>query len=250
MATDTARKRQQATAKKTAKARGLKAADASARASATVNVGSVLSFIEGVSEEDKSDVLTQSNWPSERRAASGAYDRFTQTQFWYQKYIEVLQALGWASEQFSFLNFRQDEGEFRMDQAAVGVITAIATQNQLSALKQAIDALSALTEDDKTVSLFDFHSSMQSSGNFQLGAIRRTENGAISMAVGCFFFHAIDERRRFLFFRWGTQKAQFWTAAQRMTLNKDLHARRQADVIAKLDANATEYLSDRKIIKR
>lgn len=215
---------------------------------ATVNVGSVLSFVEGVSEEDRNDVLYSVQLA--QRAASGAYDRFTQTQFWYQKYTEVLQALGWASEQFSFSLFRQDEGEFRMDQAALGMITAIATQNQLGVLKQAVDALSSLAEGDGTISLFDFHSSMQSSGNFQLGAVQRTEKGAISMAIGGFYFHAIDDRRRFLFFRWGAQEVQFWTAAQRMTLNKDFYARRRADVISKLDADATEFIAELKLGKR
>lgn len=214
---------------------------------ANVNVGSLVSFVEGVTEEDKNDVLYSVQLA--QRAASGAFDRFTQTSFWYQKYTEVLQALGWASEQFSFSLFKQDEGEFRMDQAALGIITAIATQNQLGVLKQAIDALSELANDDGPISLFDFHSSMQSSGNFQLGAVQRSENGAVSMAIGSFYFHAIDDRRRFLFFHWGAQKIQFWTAAQRMTLNKDFYARRRADVIAKLDADASNYIAELKIGK-
>jgi len=219
-----------------------------AKDAASVNVGSLLSFVEGATEEDKNDVLYSVQLA--QRAASGTLDRFTETQFWYQKYTEVLQALGWASEQFSFSLFKQDEGEFRMDQAALGIITAIASQNQLAVLKQAVDALAELADDDGPITLFDFHSSMQSSGNFQLGAVQRTENGAVSMAVGSFYFHAIDDRRRFLFLRWGARKIQFWTAAQRMTLNKDFYARRRADVIAKLDADATEFIADLKIAKR
>ncbi|CAH0353161.1 N-acetylmuramoyl-L-alanine amidase [Aquabacterium sp. CECT 9606] len=216
--------------------------------SAGINMGGVLSFVEGVSEEDKNDVLYSVQLA--QRAASGMFDRFTQTQFWYQKYTEVLQALGWASEQFSFSLFKQDEGEFRMDQAALGIITAVATQNQLAVLKQAVDALSELAEDDGPIVLFDFHSSVQSSGNFQLGAVQRTENGAVSMALGSFYFHAVDGRRRFLFLGWGARKVQFWSAAQRMTLNKDFYARRRADVIAKLDADAKNYIADLKITKR
>ena len=234
-----------ASAKKASKraAMALPASDA-----ASVNVGSLLSFVDGVTEEDKNDVLYSVQLA--QRAASGSFDRFTQTQFWYQKNTEVLQALGWASEQFSFSLFKQDEGEFRMDQAALGIITAIASQNQLAVLKQAVDALAKLADDDGPITLFDFHSSMQSSGNFQLGAVQRSENGAVSMAVGSFYFHAIDDRRRFLFFRWGARKIQFWTAAQRMTLNKDFYARRRADVIAKLDADAKDFIADLKIAKR
>ncbi len=215
---------------------------------ATVDVGSLLSFVDGVTEQDRSDVLYSVQLA--QRAASGAYDRFTQTQFWYQKYIEVLQNLGWANEQFAFTRFDQNEGEFRMDQAALGIITAIASQNQLAVLQESVTALSKLAEDDGAITLFDFHASMQSSGNFQLGSVQRSSNGALSMALGAFYFHSDNERRRFLFFRWGAQKIHFWTAAQRMTLNTDFYARRRADVIAKLDADATQYVSDLKLGRR
>lgn len=215
---------------------------------ATVNMGSLLSFVDSISEEDKNDVLYSVQLA--QRAASGAYDRCVRPQAWYQKYMEVLQTLGWAGEQFAFSLFHHDEGEFRMDQAALGIITAIATQNQLGALKLGVEALAKLADDDGPITLFDFHSSVQSSGNFQLGAVQRASNGALSMAMGSFYFHAVDERRRFLFFRWGAQKIQFWTAAQRMTLNKDFYARRRADVIARLDSDAAEYLADLKLAAR
>lgn len=240
--------RKKAAAAKKAALRPRRAKAPTDTSGATIDVGSLLSFVDGVTEQDRNDVLYSVQLA--QRAASGAYDRFTQTQFWYQKYIEVLQNLGWANEQFAFTQFDQNEGEFRMDQAALGIITAIATQNQLLVLQQSVAALSKLAEDDGAITLFDFHASMQSSGNFQLGSVQRSSNGALSMALGAFYFHSDDERRRFLFFHWGAQKIHFWTAAQRMTLNTDFYARRRADVIAKLDADATQYVADLKLGRR
>jgi hypothetical protein len=215
---------------------------------AKVNVGSLMSFVEGVSQQEKDDVLYSVQLA--QRGASGTYDRFTQTQSWYQKYVEVLENLGWASEQFAFTRFDQREGEFRMDQAALAIITAIATQNQLAVLRESIAALSKLTEDDGTIQLFDFHSSMEGSGNFQLGAVQRSSNGALSMAAGAFYFRSIDDRRRFLFFKWGAQQVNFWTAAQRMTLNTDFYARRRAEVVARLEADAPKFIADLKLGSR
>jgi hypothetical protein len=178
-----------------------------------------------------------------QRGASGAFDRFTETQAWYGKYVEILENLGWASEQMAFSRFDQHEGEFRMDQAALAIITAIATQNQLAVLQESVAALSKLAEGDGTIRLFDFHASAQGSGNFQLGAVQRSANGALTMALGAFYFRSIDERRRFLFFKWGAQQVHFWTAAQRMTLNGEFYARRRADVLAKLEADAAQYIA-------
>ncbi|HET9025466.1 MAG TPA: N-acetylmuramoyl-L-alanine amidase [Burkholderiaceae bacterium] len=215
---------------------------------AKVNVGSLMSFVEGVGQQEKDDVLYSVQLA--QRGASGTYDRFTQTQSWYQKYVEILENLGWATEQFAFTRFDQQEGEFRMDQAALAIITAIATQNQLAVLQESIAALSKLTEEDDTIRLFDFHSSTEGSGNFQLGAVQRSSNGALSMAVGAFYFRSVDERRRFLFFKWGAQQVNFWTAAQRMTLNTDFYARRRDEVVARLEADAPKFIAELKLGSR
>jgi hypothetical protein len=67
---------------------------------AAVNAGSLLSFVAGVSAEEKDDVLFSIQLA--QRGASETFDRFTQTQAWYQKYVEVLENIGWAAEQLAF----------------------------------------------------------------------------------------------------------------------------------------------------
>ncbi|MDM0085723.1 N-acetylmuramoyl-L-alanine amidase [Variovorax sp. J31P179] len=221
--------------------RSLRSAVTTPPADAKVDVGSLISFVDGLSEQEKDDVLYSVQLA--QRGASGAFDRFTQTRSWYQAYCEILENLGWATEQFAFTHFDQSEGEFRMDQAALAIITAIATQNQLAVLQQSVAALAKLTEEDNTIRLFDFHSSLEGSGNFQLGSAQRASNGAISMAIGAFYYRGVDDRRRFLFFKWGSNQVNFWSAAQRMTFNSHFYARRRDEVIAKLDADAPKFIS-------
>jgi hypothetical protein len=212
---------------------------------AAVNVGSLLSFVEGVSTTEKADVLLSVQLA--QRGASGKYDRFQQTESWYQKYVEILEQVGWVGEQFAFAKYGQHEGELRMDQAALAIITAIATQNQLAVLKEAVDALAKLAEDDGTIRLFDFHSSKQASGNFQIGAVQKSDNGALSLALGAFYYRSTDDRRRFLFFSWGAQQVNFWTGAQKMTLNQTFYAERREVVARKLGESADEFISDLKL---
>lgn len=221
---------------------------AAAAAGAAVDVGSLLCFVDGIDAQSRSDVLYSVQLA--QRGASGAFDRFSQTQAWYQKYVEILENLGWASEQMAFSRFDQSEGEFRMDQAALAIVTAIASQNQLAVLQQGVAALAKLAEDDGSIRLFDFHSSLEDSGNFQLGSVQQTADGAVSMALGSFYFRSADERRRFLFFEWNSRDVHFWTAAQRMTLNTDFYARRRADVLARLEADAPRYIADLRLGSR
>lgn len=212
---------------------------------AAVDGGSLLSFVTGVDAQEREDILYSVQLAS--RGASAAHDRFKETEAWYGKYIEILEKLGWTSEQFAFAKYTQSEGELRMDQAALAVIAAIATQNQLAVLNQSLSALKGLAENDGTIRLFDFHTTAQASGNFQIGAVQKSANGALSLALGAFYFQSNDQRQRFLFFSWGALDVQFWTAAQKLTFNTDHYARQREAVKEKLGVSASDYIADLKI---
>lgn len=207
---------------------------------AAVNVGSLMSFVEGVNAQERDDVLFSVQLA--QRGASGVFDRFTQAQSWYGKYVEILETLGWTAEQLAFVRYEQNEGEVRMDKAALALILSIATQSQLTVLKEAIKALETLAEDNDTIQLFDFHTTAKMSGNFQLGAVQKATNDALAMVLGAFHFKATDARRKFLFFSWGAQDVEFWTAAQKMTLNSTLYAQHRNSVQRKLGEKANDYI--------
>ena len=77
-----------------------------------------------------------------------------------------------------------------------------------------------------------------------LAALLVVLNGALSLAVGGFHFKADDNRRRFLFFAWGNQEVDFWTAASKMTLNSTLYAQHRDQVKEKLGAAATGFIEE------
>jgi len=209
---------------------------------AAVNVGSVLSFVDGIGQRDKQDVLYAIQLA--QRGASGSYDRHVQSRSWYQMYNEILENLGWAGEQFALTSHDQSEGEFRMDKEALAIIAAIATQGQLAVLTQSIKALEAMADGDGTIKIFDFHASADMSGNFQLGAVQKAANGALSMALGAFYFRAAEARRRFLFFAWGANKVNFWTSAQKLTFNTEFYAQHRELVMRKLGADSGKFLGE------
>jgi hypothetical protein len=209
---------------------------------AAVDAGSLLSFVSGINAQERDDVLFSVQLA--QRGASGAFDRFTKTKSWYDKYVEILETLGWTAEKIVFARHEQSQGEVRMDKAALALILAIATQNQLTVLTEAVKALEALAEDDDAISLFDFHTTAKVSGNFQLGAVQKAPNNSLAMVLGAFHFKATDARRRFLFICWGANKVKFWTAAQRITLNATFYAEHRASVQQKLGEKAHDYIGE------
>ena len=207
---------------------------------AAVNAGSLLSFVEGVDGQERDDVLFSVQFA--QRAASAKFDRFDATRDWYGKYIEVLERIGWAGEQFAFTAKNQEQGEFRMDKSALAVIAAIATQNQIAVLTQSIEALESLADEDGALRLFDFQTANELGGNFQIGAVQKAPNGLLSMALGAFYFRAAERRRRFLFFKWGEKQVNMFTAAQKMTFNATLYAASREPIRARLGAEALSFI--------
>ena len=177
-----------------------------------------------------------------QRAASGKFDRFSQTKEWYGVYADVLDRLGWVGEGFAFSQRDTSAGEFRMDRAALDVIATVAAGGQLAILVRTLDALKTLGEGDRPLRIFDLQALGELSGNFQIGAAQKADNGATSMALGAFHFRAADNRGKFLFFGWGAKAVEFWTAVAKLTLNPDLYAVHRAAVVAKLKADAADYI--------
>ncbi|MBP7444473.1 MAG: hypothetical protein KA855_06285, partial [Zoogloea sp.] len=69
-------------------------------------------------------------------------------------------------------------------------------------------------------------------------------NGALSLALGAFHFKSHDARRRVLFVKWGAQQLEFWTAAQRLTLNTTQYATLRDAVERKLGQEAQDFIAD------
>ncbi|MBB5986600.1 hypothetical protein [Sphingobium lignivorans] len=189
---------------------------------AAVNGSSLLSFVDGIEGTEKQDILFSIQFAA--RAASGKHDRFLETPAWYRRYIEVLEQVGWAGEQFVFKAVGEREGGVRMDSEALSVIAAIATGNQLTVLTESIKALRAMADDDGMIDLFEFQASSLLGGNFQIGAVEKSTSGLLSIALGGFYFKSFDNRKKFLFIKWHEKEVNLWTAAQRMVFNPVLYA--------------------------
>ena len=199
-----------------------------------------MSFVAGLSEEDKNDVLYSTQFA--QRAASAKENRYQSVRSWYQSYADVLEQLGWVTEQFAFAHYEEDRGEVHMDAAAIKVIASLATAGQLTVLEGALKALKGLSEGSDEITLLEMNSSNEFGGNFQIGAAQQAENGAVSLVVGAFYFKTVNQQKRFLFFRWGKKNINFWTSAQKMTLNSEYFGQIRQAVKDKLGAGREDLI--------
>jgi len=212
---------------------------------AAVDAGSIISFVDGLDAQEKDDVLFSTQFA--QRAASAKSDRFLEISKWYRDYVEWLETLGWVVPQIGFSEYKLDEGELKMDAAALEIIAAIATGGQTAILKKTLDVLGGMADEKKQITLFDFHSSVQFGGNFQMGAVQKADNGALSVALGAFHYKSLDKRKGILFFKWGRKTVNFWASAQTLTLNQTLYSQVRETVAEALGASAKAAISGIKL---
>jgi hypothetical protein len=209
---------------------------------AAIDVGAVVSFVAGLEEKDKIDVL--SSIQIAQRAAKAKFDRFADTKGWYGAFVEVLEQLGWVIDAFAFTERDKTKGQFSMDKSALDVIAAVATGAQLAILVKTIDTLKKLGDGDRALRIFDLQALSDLNGNFQIGAAEKARNGALALALGAFHFQARDHRGKFLFWTWGADEIRFWTAVTKMTLNEEVYATHRAAVAKRLKGDGKDFVAE------
>lgn len=209
---------------------------------AAVNAGSILAFVDGVTQQAKDDVLFSTQFA--QLAASAKFDRFLEVANWYRAYVDWLETLGWVVPHFGIEGFDQKEGELEMHTAALAIMgAALAGGGTLPILTKALDVLKGMADDSNQIKLFDFYSSVQFGGNFQMGEVHQAENGALSIALGAFHFKSVDKRQGFLFVRWGKRTVNFWAGATSITLNETLYEQVRGDVMGALGDRAKSRIA-------
>ena len=208
---------------------------------AAVDGKSLLSFVDGVSGQQKEDVLMSVLLA--QRAANHRYNSSDEVAEWYKKFSKTLQEVGWIREANPFIKVSVSQNNFLMDKEALKAIESIATNGGLDLLKETLASLNE-TVNDQELELFASHSTAGFFGNFQLGAAEVTENGSLVLCLGSFYFRATAQRRRFLFFTWKSRDVVFWASAQKLTLNEDFYSNFRPMVKERATASTRRYIAD------
>lgn len=210
--------------------------------SAQVNAGSLTSFTERLSGQNRSDVKNSTLFA--QLAANKAFDRYKQPMDWYKKYIDVLGLIGWNQPAFTFDTYRSGSSTVELDKAVLGILAAIATANEIAIVKATMDGLKALGDDSKQMLIWDSNSNNGSSGNFQIFPADVTSNGDVVMILDGMQFNAQTSHTRFLWWSWQSTSIEIQRAASKFVLNEEIYAKVREEIIDKLGARAAQMVAD------
>ena len=119
--------------------------------SAQVNAGSLTSFTQNLSGDNKADV--QNSTLFAQLASDHAFDRYAQPMDWYKEYTKVLGIVGWNQPAFAFDTYTSGGTTVKVDDAVLGAT---------------MGGLEALGDDTKQMLIWDSKSNDGNNGNFQI----------------------------------------------------------------------------------
>lgn len=206
-----------------------------------VDSGSLISFVTGIPKLQKNDVLNSTLLA--QLAANTAFDRWTNTENWYKKYVEVLENVGWVIESFNFTKYDSHTASFTMDKVVLEILKAIATGQQEAVINETIKALEALSNNDGKLVLFDTNGSNLKQGNFQMSSAQ-SDGENVAMAMASFYFSSTQSSTRFLWFEYKSADTHLFKASQKVVLNEEIYKLVRSAVIKKLGDAAIQYIAD------
>lgn len=215
---------------------------------------SIHSFVKGIPLQIKKDILNSVLLA--QLSANSEHNRFTEQELWYQKYVEVLENIGWIVENFKFEEYKTHGTDLTIDQAVIDIAKSMCTDDEIDI---ATKALSALKTDDDAFAVWSQSASNSKMGNFKLSPAKiEVDNKLVEsaknedyklpmMTVSAFKIDAQELSTRFLWAKWSETDVRIWKAVQRMDLDEEAYADIREEVKAKLGDLQKVYIRSLKI---
>ncbi len=209
---------------------------------AQVNAGSLTSFTQNLSGENKADV--QNSTLFAQLASDRAFDRYRAPMDWYRNYINVLGQIGWNQPAFAFDTYTSGGSTVKLDEAVLGILAAIATGDEVAMVAATMEGLKGLSDDSKQMTIWDAKSSDGNNGNFQIFPVDALPNGDVVMVLDGMQFNASTSHGRFLWWTWEFTSIRIQRAANKFVLNESVYSQVRQAIIDKLGERAQQLVAD------
>ncbi|KPC35519.1 Uncharacterized protein ABJ99_3929 [Pseudomonas syringae pv. cilantro] len=216
-------------------------------ATAAVVASGLIAFAEGVSRLNKDDVMDSFLFAT--LVANKAFNAETHSDQWYEKFNEVLSAMGWLSFHWNYSRYSATQQRFTMDEVGLEILgsaiaaAALPGPASLLMLKVAADAVAALSAKKEPLRLFESQTKMHRGGSFRIASCVESEDGTVNLSMGAVSFQADSEVTNVLFWEWQDTNVKTWKGENNLVLNTGMYARHRSfiqDALARKGRSAIE----------
>lgn len=210
-------------------------------ASGAVDGNIIASFIDGVTGQQKIDVLNSCLLA--QLAANARFRRDTQPVEWSNYYGTVLMNLAWVVPSFKFTSLRTSAQRFTIDKVILKLVQSFLSPGEIDTLTATMDAMKALEGDDRRFVIFERNARGQSAGNFQVDSVGASADGTLSLKLGAYAFDTNTRVTNVLWFSFSGNNTSLKAAKSTFVLNEQVFARIRAAIETKLGDRALAYIA-------
>ncbi|MBD8598892.1 hypothetical protein QWI18_14470 [Pseudomonas sp. W2Oct36] len=213
-----------------------------------VAAGNLLAFAEGVSRQNKDDVIDSLLFAT--LVANKAFNPEKQSEQWYQQYNKVLTTLGWFSTNWRYSRYYSTHRRFSMEQAGLEIISsaiaaaALPGPASVAMLKVAGDAVAALKAQEKPLRIFERQTKTHRGANFRIGACTESSDGTVNLAMGAVNFSTDSAVTNVLFWEWNSAEVQAFRGENHLVLNTRVYAALRTQIQQRLNKSASAAIEE------
>jgi hypothetical protein len=208
-------------------------------------VGSdVISFVKGVTPEQRNDVVNASllaQLVAKKKLA--APKTLAEVGAWYDNYFDALSHIGFLIQDRGFAAYEETSEDFEAHEAIIEVATAllVGSPSALLLVKTTLQALQKMSADSPWITLFNRESQSANTARFQVSLVDQDETARFLVSLIAFGLEARTTLTQVLFFKFRTNEVTLNHHSGKVTINAQLLASVRGQIAAKIAAYTDDY---------
>jgi hypothetical protein len=216
-----------------------------AKDQATVVGSDVISFVKGVTPEQRTDIVNAALL-AQLVANKKVMEPTTLPDVvgWYEEYFDVLSHIGFVIQDKGFAVYEEKSQDFEAHKAILELATALlaGTPGALVVLKKTLEALAKMAGDSPWITLYERESRSANTARFQASLVSQDENALFLVSLIAFGLEATSEVKQVLFFKFRKNEVKLQHHSGKVTINAPVLASVRDQITQRLIPFTTEYV--------
>jgi hypothetical protein len=221
-----------------------------ARSQAMVVGSEVVSFVTGVNEDERSDIINAALL-AQLRAKKVVPEpaRIADLRTWYQQYFDVLSNVGFVTQQTNMQKYHVKTDGFQAHEAVLEVAATLlaGSPTALAVLTSTVKALQKMDQSTPWLTIFDRESRSANTAHFQVSTVDRDPTGDLFIAMMAFGLEATSKVSQVLFFKFHSNETKIENNAGKATINAMVLEALRPTISQKLIAHSADFVGQLEI---
>jgi hypothetical protein len=216
-----------------------------AKDQASVVGSDVISFVKGVTPQQRSDIVNASLLAQLVASQKvGGPKALPDVVRWYEEYFDVLSHIGFVIQDRGFATYDEKSQDFEAHKAILDLATVLlaGAPGALAVLKATLGALEKMAGDSPWITLYNRESRSARTARFQASLVDQDENALFLVSLIAFGLEATSEVTQVLFFKFKKNEVKLQHNSGKATINAQVLASVREQIAQRLIPFTTAYV--------